>query len=290
MFYCQTPPWFSSQAAWAALTRADQDEFGRVRSELHLSQNSAQKDKRLVQFPLELASVLAFIDRSPHGVEERSIAAGASFAGPFIAVNTRHLKHFIGRCKSSINGCFQLIGYPTVRVKAKARECVLACLPSLANEPAALRQWTVRYAGDAAMACFFSRYVDVGITSKIALPEEDERRPSPVPLNVLSFDDEHEMFGELLSESNPVVPPEVKPVVLPPIVPEVKPEPEVKQVRFAPKQLEFDLDDIGILDHENVAIQEITPSFSVDYLAALEEAEMVEDVTRHEMTRSRSIW
>ena len=284
IFYCQTPPWFSSQSVWSALTRADQEEFGRVRAELHQSQNSAQKDKRLVQFPLELASVLAFIDRSPHGVEARSIAAGASFAGPFIAVNTRHLKHFIGRCKSSINGCFQLIGYPTVRVKAKARECVLACLPSLANEPAALRQWTVRYAGDTALACFFSGYVDVGLTSRITLAEEDERRPAAAP--VLPFDEEHEVFGAIL--------PEVKQVAFAPVVPERRPAvvapraPEVKPARFAPKQLEFDLDDIE-LDHENVAIQEITPSFSVDYLAALEEAE-VDDLTRYEMTRSRSIW
>ena len=163
IFYCQTPPWFSSQSVWSALTRADQEEFGRVRAELHQSQNSAQKDKRLVQFPLELASVLAFIDRSPHGVEARSIAAGASFAGPFIAVNTRHLKHFIGRCKSSINGCFQLIGYPTVRVKAKARECVITALPSLQSNQNILRQWTVRYASEDIRVCFFMSFSHVGM-------------------------------------------------------------------------------------------------------------------------------
>jgi hypothetical protein len=72
--------------------------------------------------------VLKFLEYSESHREERCILAGIAFAGPFICVNTRLLKSFLGRCKSSINGGFQQMGYVAIKTKTKARGCVAAVL------------------------------------------------------------------------------------------------------------------------------------------------------------------
>jgi hypothetical protein len=83
---------------------------------------------------------------------------GIAFAGPFICVNTRLLKSFLGRCKSSINGGFQQLGYVAIRTKTKAHACILAIMRSLANDSNVMRQWSVRSASPAALVCFVSSF------------------------------------------------------------------------------------------------------------------------------------
>jgi hypothetical protein len=102
--------------------------------------------------------VLKFLEYNESHREERCILAGIAFAGPFICVNTRLLKSFLGRCKSSINGGFQQMGYVAIKTKTKARACIVAVLRSLTNDPSLLRQWTVRGASPSAEACFVSSF------------------------------------------------------------------------------------------------------------------------------------
>ena len=105
---------------WNTLTNEDRAEFIKLRTQLHQSQKTSVKDRRLVSFSNEMTAILAFLERTEAGHEQRSILAGVAFAGPFICVNTRQLKSFLGRCKSSINGSFQQLGYVAVRTKSKA--------------------------------------------------------------------------------------------------------------------------------------------------------------------------
>ena len=96
---------------WERLPNEDRAEFLRLRNQLHSYQKPTGKDPRVVTFRKELLAVLKFIERDEAHREERSILTGIAFAGPFICVNTRLLKSFLGRCKSSINGSLQMIGY-----------------------------------------------------------------------------------------------------------------------------------------------------------------------------------
>ena len=141
-------------AYWSKLSQEDKLEFQRLRTNFHRSQKISSKDPRLVSFSNELHTILKFIEHSESGRECRTVLAGVAFAGPFICVNTRQLKSFLGRCKSSINGSFQQLGYVAIKTKSKARSCVLAILPSLVNDQNILRQWTVRWASDDAKFCF----------------------------------------------------------------------------------------------------------------------------------------
>lgn len=143
---------------WNSLSADDKSEFLKIRNKLHQNQKISIKDSRLVSFSNEMITILKFLERTEQGREQRSVLAGVAFAGPYICVNTRQLKNFLGRCKSSINGSFQQLGYVAVKTKSKAKTCVLSLMPSLANEPTLLRQWTVRGASDDAITCFVSKH------------------------------------------------------------------------------------------------------------------------------------
>ncbi|OHS94914.1 hypothetical protein TRFO_38933 [Tritrichomonas foetus] len=139
---------------WNKLSSEDKIEFQKLRTNFHRSQKISSKDPRLVSFSNELHTILKFIEHDESGRENRTVLAGVAFAGPFICVNTRSLKSFLGRCKSSINGSFQQLGYVAIKTKSKARSCVLAILPTLINDQNILRQWTVRCASEDAKFCF----------------------------------------------------------------------------------------------------------------------------------------
>lgn len=146
---------------WNKLTQEDKTEFQKLRNHFHQSQKISSKDSRLVSFSNELHTVLKFIEKSEQGRECRTILTGVAFAGPFICVNTRQLKCFLGRCKSSINGSFQQLGYVAIKTKSKARACILAILPSLISDQNILRQWTVRCASEDAKFCFVTSLTSI---------------------------------------------------------------------------------------------------------------------------------
>jgi hypothetical protein len=150
---------------WGFLSQEDRTEYLLLRNSFHHGQKISSKDRRVVTFRRELTIVLQYLERSTDNLEARSIVTGLCFAGRAVCVNTRQLKSFLKRCKSSINGSFQQLGYLALRTKSKARTCVLAVLPSLQNEPNILRQWTVRVMSDHTDFCFVSSF------SMVVLPE-----------------------------------------------------------------------------------------------------------------------
>lgn len=167
------------QSYWNAISQDDRNEYLRLRQSFHHGQKISSKDRRIVTFRKELNIVLHYLERSTENMEARCVLTGVCFAGPVICVNTRQLKSFLSRCKSSINGSFQQLGYVALRTKAKARNCVVSVLPSLQNQQNILRQWTVRVASDDAQFCFLSSF------SNSELPEitEDDLFDEKKPLN-----------------------------------------------------------------------------------------------------------
>lgn len=153
---------------WNALTQDDKEEYFRLKKSFHRGQQNPisqkfcnqcnNRDQRIPNFYNELATTLQYIERDDIHREERSIICGIAFAGPYICVNTRQLKNFLGRCKSSINGSLQQMGYVALRTKAIARNCITIIIKPLRREIALLRQWTVRGASDKAETCFVSSF------------------------------------------------------------------------------------------------------------------------------------
>jgi hypothetical protein len=143
------------------------------------------KDRRLDTFPRDLMLAISYIERSPTNTEARAILVGLCFIGPCVCVNTRQLKTFMARCKSSINGSFQQLGYVLIAARAKARECVLASLPALRAHREVMRQWTARFVSETARHCFLSsfpaaRLPEIGM--KDLYTEQKLRNPTPRPI------------------------------------------------------------------------------------------------------------
>jgi hypothetical protein len=164
-------------ACWKALSHDDRAEYQRLRAEFHHGQKISSKDRRIVTFRRELNVVMKFLERGPENLENRSIVTGVCFAGRIVCVNTRQLKQFLNRCKSSINGSFQQLGYVALRTKAKARQCVINVLPALQNEQNILRQWTVRVVSEEAQFCFVSSFCNVPLPEINSDDLLDERKP-----------------------------------------------------------------------------------------------------------------
>ena len=162
------------QPYWGSLSQSDKIEYHRLRNFFHQSQKMSCKDRRLVSFSNELTEILKYIEHSETGRENRTVLVGVCFAGPFIGVNTRQLKNFLGRCKSSINGSLQQLGYVALKTKSKARTCILSILPSLVNDQNNLRQWTIRWASEDAQICFVTslRSLQLPIVTQEDLNEE----------------------------------------------------------------------------------------------------------------------
>jgi hypothetical protein len=153
----------------------------------------SSKDRRVIAFPRELQAVLNYLERSPDNKESRCIITGLCFVGAVVCINTRQLKRLLNRCKSSINGSFQQLGYVAVRTKSKARGCAVAALPALEHDQNLLRQWTCRVISDTAPVCFVSTFHDVAfpeITDADLLEEKRARRlehTHPIPAKHVSF-------------------------------------------------------------------------------------------------------
>jgi hypothetical protein len=133
----------SATPFWTALSADDKRSYAALRAEFRDRKHTSTPDTPLV-FRCEIQSVMQFIGHSPIGRQDRSIVVGLAISGGIVAVNTRQLKTFIGRCKSSINGGFQQLGFDAVKTRLKAREWIIAILPSLELDQSSLRQWTVR--------------------------------------------------------------------------------------------------------------------------------------------------
>jgi hypothetical protein len=133
----------STMRAWSALDPEDKQMYLTLRNSL-LGRGPRDDLPSESRFRFELQEVIAFVNRSPAHREERAIVVGLAIHGQFMAVNTWQLKNLIGRCKSSINGCFRSLGYLGFRAKGKSRQRVLEILPTLEADAGALRQWTAR--------------------------------------------------------------------------------------------------------------------------------------------------
>jgi hypothetical protein len=141
---------------WQELSDEDQQAFLALYQSLRRECAITSKDRRAITFHRELISVVKFLERSPDGIRSRALVAGVCFAGPVVLMDTRMLKMLLGRCKSSINGCFQNLGFTALRSKSKARLCVTTMLPTLQRHPDCLRQWTARHMSDTANVGFVS--------------------------------------------------------------------------------------------------------------------------------------
>ena len=155
---------------WNMLPEDEKEDYLRIIEEFRNEEKKTSKDKRIFSFPNERSKIINFIERSEVNKEVRCILVGICFCGPILCLNNRQLKLLTCRCKSSINGSFQKLGYVSILSKSKSKDCVLAALPSLKAHTTILRQWSSRYVSSNTLLCFIPSIVNIQ-TPEI-LPED----------------------------------------------------------------------------------------------------------------------
>jgi hypothetical protein len=78
------------------------------------------------------------------GRSKRSIVCGVCRLAGGMAVNPGRLQRLVMKCKSSINGSLSRLGYEIMQADFKLSQDLVQQLPMLRDNPAELRQWSLR--------------------------------------------------------------------------------------------------------------------------------------------------
>lgn len=103
-----------------------------------------RRNKSSETFSEIVKALKAFVVQNNAGDVDRALVCGICFLGEAIAINTRQLRLLISKCKSSINGSFQALGYGTVPSGSDCTAALIRFFPFLKDNFSELRQWTIR--------------------------------------------------------------------------------------------------------------------------------------------------
>lgn len=129
---------------YSELSEADRKTYDQLRAYLAEPTNKNKRNKSVETFAGNLEAIKKFVVRNDDGDWKRAYVCGICWIGDTIAINTRNLRILVAKCKSSINGLFQAMGYGTVPPGSESGAAVVHYFPILRDNFAELRQWTVR--------------------------------------------------------------------------------------------------------------------------------------------------
>ena len=126
------------------LSEEDKALYSQLHSTLssHICRN--RRGKRLETFAEMLTMIQGFCLRGDSNDWCRCLVCGVFWLKNGIAVNTRQLGLLIDKCKSSINGSLQRMGYNTLPNRADSSDILIDAIPQIKTNAAEAREWTVR--------------------------------------------------------------------------------------------------------------------------------------------------
>lgn len=129
---------------WNLLDGEDRYKYTVMRAEMSSPSNKNQRNKRIETFSDALDKIKKFAIRNDSDDWKRCLVCGICWLPEGIAINTHQLKILIFKCKSSINGSLQKMGYNVNLGRTEAANAMTSSIPFLKNSSSELRQWTVR--------------------------------------------------------------------------------------------------------------------------------------------------
>ena len=129
---------------WWSLTETDKYQYNCLRLALAVSTEKNQRNQRIHSFRKCIEAVKAFAVRGDCNDKLRSYVCGIIWLPEGIAVNTHYLKPLISKCKSSINGSLQKMGYTLIANRVEAASIMASNFPNLKDYTSELRKWSIR--------------------------------------------------------------------------------------------------------------------------------------------------
>jgi hypothetical protein len=105
-----------------------------------------RRNRSVDTFPQTLETIKSFVNQNDGDDWKRSVVCGVCWLNKegTVAINIRQLRVLVSKCKSSINGSFQLLGFCLVSAGTEYSGSLGKYLPVLHDNFQELRQWTVR--------------------------------------------------------------------------------------------------------------------------------------------------
>jgi hypothetical protein len=139
-------------AYWDLLDDDDRAGYHRLQEEFLDGNFRHTRNARLEQFDAILERIRQYAERGDGNDARRFLVCGVCWLENAIAVNTRQLRLLVTKCKSSINGSLQKMGYTVQVSHSESWKVLFSRLPGLQGHFAELRQWSVRSRPGAALA------------------------------------------------------------------------------------------------------------------------------------------
>ena len=129
---------------WDLLSDYDKSCYNKLRLAFNSNSMKRSRGHRLEKFDNILDAIRRYSEHHDENDWRRFLVCGVCWMDNAIAINTRQLRVMISRCKSSINGSLQKLGYITNPSHSKNWNMLFAQIPMLKDNFAEIRQWTIR--------------------------------------------------------------------------------------------------------------------------------------------------
>ena len=126
------------------LSEEDKKNYYLLRKDLWNLDNKFKRNKRVISLQNALDKIHNYCIQNDESDWKRCIVCGVIWYDEGIAINTRQLKILINKCKSSINGALQKMGYTSSTTKGEGFDSLLRKIPYLRGNFVEQRMWTVR--------------------------------------------------------------------------------------------------------------------------------------------------
>lgn len=130
---------------WELLSDTDKVIYLRLKADFAAGGTRPIRNNRLATFEEIVENIHQFAERGDENDWRRFLVCGVCWMDNAIAINTRQLRLLISKCKSSINGSLQKMGYTTHMSHSESWKILFSRIPLLKDHFMELRQWTIRY-------------------------------------------------------------------------------------------------------------------------------------------------
>ena len=133
---------------WYVLSDFDKYQYAMLRAQLSAQATKNQRFKRVENFTETIEKIRMFCCRGQNDDWRRCLVCGICWLQEGLAINTRQLRLLIFKCKSSINGSLQKMGFSVSLGRSESTNALVLAFPILKDNINELRQWTVRKCGN----------------------------------------------------------------------------------------------------------------------------------------------
>jgi hypothetical protein len=115
-----------------------------LRASISTSAMRSPRRRRSLTFAETLDAIRSFVVRHDKDDPLRGLICGIYWLTDGIAINIHQLRLLVPKCKSSINGSLQRLGFAFNLGRALSAHTIAGVFPILKDNPPALRKWTIR--------------------------------------------------------------------------------------------------------------------------------------------------